>query len=101
MMSFLIKVLNQLRFVIFISIISIIFFSCGGCPEPDDEQVKADFESNCTNCELVSIKNIETSPPCFYWEVKHKIETDSIITSTYKYCCSDIFDSNQTLEIFK
>jgi hypothetical protein len=51
--------------------------------EPDEKNIKAEFIKLYPNCALLSYKNTEISPPCFYWEIKYKCrnQNDIIIES--------------------
>ena len=59
------------------------------CSEPDSEYVTNDFKKSFPNHELMSIKNIENSPPCFYWKVRYKKRNDSVRQEVWQYCDND------------
>ena len=84
--------------VIMFSIL-VLFFGC--CPEPDSDQVKSDFARYRSDLKLISVKNTECSPPCFYWTIeceKRELDTTLIVKEFWQYCCSDIFGGEQVIK---
>ena len=74
------------------------------CPEPDAEKVKDDFIKYRPDFKFILATNIENSPPCYYWDIIYSKKIgarDTTEIESWQYCCSDIFDSKQSIRIQK
>jgi hypothetical protein len=75
-----------------LALVSTMLTACG--KEPDEAYVRKQFARLHNADSLITVKNTETSPPCFYWAVTYQDSSKFTKTETWQFCEGDSTDWN-------